>query len=166
MAKTFSEAETVEQIAGGLIPNYHPELAEARIMYVFVDKVGMKNGRELYGKAQKVSGIWEWATEKDFVIQVGTDKWNDLDATQRTALIDHLLECCTGEEDEESGEMKWKIRDPEVQEFATILQRYGVWHLGLQSFVSIAKQINLDALIEEEAEIDLSQEEESEQVNT
>jgi hypothetical protein len=159
MPKEFSEASDVEKMAGGLIPNYHPELAEARILFVFVDKAGMKNGRELHGKAQKVSGLWEWALEKDFVIQIALDKWNTLEELQRTALVDHMLECCTGEEDEDSGETKWKIRDPEVQEFATILQRYGAWHQGLESFISIAKQINLDALIEEEAEIDLSQEE-------
>lgn len=160
MPKEFSEAESVERIANGLIPNYHPELAEARIMYVFVDKAGTKNGRELWGKSKKVSGLWEWALEKDFVIEVAMDKWNDLDETQRTALVDHLLECCTGEENEDDGSMKWKIRDPEVQEFASILKRYGVWHAGLTSFVSIAKEIDLDTLIEQEAEIDLAEEEE------
>jgi len=157
MAKEYNEAETVERIANGLIPNYHPELAEARMMYVFVDKAGTKNGREVWGKAQKVSGLWEWAMEKDFVVQVAQDKWNEMDETQRTALVDHLLECCTGEEDDD-GAMKWKVRDPEVQEFASILKRYGVWHAGLTSFVSIAKEIDLDTIIEQEAEIDLSEE--------
>lgn len=159
MAKTFSEAETVGRIAGGLIPNYHPELVEARIMYVFVDKAGSKNGRELWGKSKKVSGLWEWALEKDFIIEVAQDKWNEMEESQRTALVDHLLECCTGEENEEDGAMTWKIRDPEVQEFASILKRYGVWHAGLTTFVSIAKEIDLDAIIQEEAEIDLSEEE-------
>lgn len=159
MPKTFSQAETVERIANGLIPNYHPELAGARVLYVFVDKAGMKNGRELWGKAQKVGGLWEWAVEKDFVVQVAQDKWNELDENQRTALVDHLLECCTGEENEDDGSMKWKIREPEVQEFASILKRYGVWHTGLTSFVSIAKEIDLDTIIEQEAEIDLSEEE-------
>lgn len=160
MAKEYQEAETVERIANGLIPNYHPELAGARMMYVFVSKAGTKNGREVWGKAQKVSGIWEWATEKDFVVQVAQDKWNELDENARTALVDHLLECCTGEEDEESGDITWKIRDPEVQEFASILKRYGVWHQGLTSFVSIAKEIDLDTIIQQETEIDLSEEEE------
>ncbi len=165
MAKTYETAETVERIANGLIPNYHPELAEARMMYVFVDKAGTKNGRELWGKAQKVSGLWEWVVEKDFVIQVAADKWGTMNEQQRTALVDHLLESCTGEEDEDSGEMHWKIRDPEVQEFASILKRYGVWHIGLSSFVSIAQEINLDNIIEEEAEINLGDEKQTETQN-
>ena len=158
MAKEYSDAETVAQIANGLIPNHHPELAGARMRYVHVSKVGMKNGRELWGKARKVSGLWEWALELDFVIEVALDKWNEMESSQRTALVDHLLECCTGEEDEKSGEMKWSIREPEIQEFTTVLERHGVWNAGLLSFVQVAHQINLDHLIEEEAEVDLSEE--------
>lgn len=158
MAKTFSEAETAAQIANGLIPNYHPELVEARIMYIHVDKVGSKNGREVWGKAKKLSGIFEWYAEKDFLLEIAEDKWNELNATQRTALVDHLLEHCTGEEDDETHKMKWRIRDPEVQEFSNILQRYGAWHTGLVGFISIAKEIQLDEIIAQEAEIDLTDE--------
>ena len=71
------------------------------------------------------------------------------------ALVDHLLERCTGEEDEKTGDMKWSIREPEVQEFATILRRHGAWHIGLTSFVEVAQSIELDEVIQEEAEIDI-----------
>lgn len=159
MAKTYSEAETAEQIALGLIPNYHPELATARILYLFVDKASSKNGREVWGKPKRVSGVLEYVAEKDFLIEIAKDKWDTLSGIQRTALVDSLLECCTGEEDAENGgAMKWKIRDPDVQEFTSILQRYGAWHVGLHSFVSVAKEIKLDTIIAEEAEIDLSDE--------
>jgi hypothetical protein len=164
MAKEFSEAETVAQIANGLIPNYHPELATAKILYIFVSKASTKNGQEVWGKAKKLSGLFEWYAERDFLIEVAKDKWDGLNANERTALVDHLLERCTGEEDEENGgAMKWKMRDPEVQEFATILQRYGAWHKGLNSFISIAKSVKLDEIIAEEAEIDLSEDETEEE---
>lgn len=154
MAKTYEQAEAVEQIANGLIPNYKPDLVEARIMYVFVDKAGTKNGREIWGKAKKVPAFWDWYAEKDFLIEVALDKWNELDANQRTALVAHLLEHCIGEADEETADMKWKIRDPEVQEFTSVLQRYGVWHSGLVDFVSAAQALNLDQIVREEAEIE------------
>jgi hypothetical protein len=158
MAKTFSDAEeTVGMIAKGLIPNFHPELADARMLYIFVDKAGSKNGRELWGKAKKVSGIFEWYAEKDFMLEIAKDKWDELDATQRRALVDHLLECCTGELNEESQKMSWKLRDPEVQEFTSILQKYGAWHSSLIPFISVAQQIKLDTIIAEEAEIDISE---------
>lgn len=154
MPKTYASAESVESIANGLIPNYHPELATARIMYVFVDKASSKGGRELAGKVRKFSGFLEWALENDFVLEVALEKWNDMTESQRTALVDHLLECCTGEEDEDTGDMSWKVREPNVQEFSSVLHRQGAWNESLQEFVSMAKGINIDEIIAEENELD------------
>jgi len=150
MAKVYSSAETVESIAGGLIPNYHPELATARIMYAFVDKASQKGGKDVLGKVRKLAGLQEWAMERDFVIEVALDKWNELSESQRTALTDHLLERCFGEEEEESGAMKWRLREPDVQEFSTILERHGAWHESLVGFVTVAHSINIDDIVEEE----------------
>ena len=150
MPKTFESAESVESIAGGLIPNYHPELATARIMYVFVSETWKKNGKDQLGKVQKFSGFNEWALEHDFAVSVAQDKWQELTESQRTALVDHLLEHCTGEEDEDTGEMTWKLRDPDVQEFPNILHRHGAWNESLQGFVSMAQGIDIDALVAEE----------------
>ena len=151
MAKHYDEAEAVASIASGLIPNYHPELATARFMFAFADKGWSKGGRDIAGKVRKVSGIWEWATEKDFLMEIAADQWNDMDENQRTALVDHLLERCVGEEDERNGEMKWGIREPDVQEFTTILERHGAWHEGLHGLVSVARRIELE-LVEEGAD--------------
>jgi len=155
MSRVFSEAESVESLAQGLIPNYHPELTEARILYVFVDKASKKGGKELWGKAQKVSGVWEFYTEKDFIITVPADKWMTLEPAQQTALVDHLLERCTGEDDEKTGETKWIIREPDVQEFANILERHGVWNADLERFVMVAKDVDISHIAEEEAEVEL-----------
>jgi hypothetical protein len=154
MPKVYASAESVQSIAEGLIPNYHPELATARIMYCFVDKASSKGGLELKGKVRKFSGFLEWALESDFVLEVALDKWNDLTESQRTALIDHLLECCTGEEDEESGAMTWKVREPNVQEFSSVLHRQGAWNESLQEFVTMAKGINIDEIVDEENALD------------
>lgn len=157
MPKTFSHSETIQRIAQGLIPNHHPELATARIMYVFVDKGASKGGRELFGKAQKLSGFVEWAVEHDFLITVAEDRWRELTAEQQLAVVDHLLESCTGEEEEGSGEMKWKVREPEIQEYASILDRHGAWNEGLQAFVEVAKAINIDAIVQQEGEVNLAE---------
>ncbi len=150
MPKEYTIAESVASIAGGLIPPYHPELAEARIMYVFISEASKVNGKEIPGTAKKMSGFNAWALEIDFVITVALDKWNEMIESQRNALVDHLLERCYGEEDEESGETKWKMRDPDVQEFPNILHRHGAWNEDLQGFASMAASINLDQIVEEE----------------
>lgn len=151
MPGVFATAEIVEDFAKRLIPAYHPELATARIAYVFAEKASMKNGRPVYGKVKKVSGSAEFLLEKDFVIEVGLDKWNELSEAARTALVDHLLERCFGEEDPEDAgaPMKWTVREPDVMEFTTILRRHGIWHEDLTGFVQVAHEINLDHIVAE-----------------
>lgn len=145
MAKTWVDAgDTVGKIASSLIPNYHPELATARMNYVFVDKASKKGGRPILGRAKKISGFLEWVIESDFLIEIALDEWNNLSEHQRVALVDHMLEYCTGVEDEKNGAMKWTSREPDVQEFSTILDRYGAWNQTLAGFVSVAKRVQLD----------------------
>ncbi len=149
MPKVYGIAESVETIAKSLIPTYHPELATAEIRYVFVDKGSMRGDRPVYGKVRKLSGSMEFLLNTNFMLEIGLDHWNELSARQRTALVDHLLERCTGEEDEEDAgaPMKWKLREPDVQEFRTILQRHGAWTEDLSGFVTVAQRINVDSMV-------------------
>ena len=159
MPRTFEEAASVESIAQGLIPNYHASLATARIQYCFSSDCWTKNGREQWGKVQKLSGLNEYLIEKDFIVMVAMEKWNDLTEAQRTALVDHLLSGCLGEEDEDTGEYKWKVLDPEVQEYTDVLFRHGAWHEGLLDFVRQAKKVNIEDIVEEETDVELTESE-------
>lgn len=150
MAKMYNPSEAVEAMAKSLIPSHHPELATARMAFLFVDKTSRKGGRERWGSVTKVSGRWEFMTELDFIIEVASPIWNDITERQRQALVDHLLECCSGEEDEQSGEMKWSTREPDVQEFSSILQRHHVWNDSLTAFIRVAQEIDLSGIISSE----------------
>ena len=77
------------------------------------------------------------------------DQWNGLEEGQRKALVDHLLEYCSGEADEETGEMKWTVREPDVREFSTILSRHGAWNEGLVGFIQVAHTIRIAERVEE-----------------
>lgn len=145
MSKSYDIAEIVEEMAQDLIPEYHPELASARIGYIYVSEASKSGGKPIMGKARKLSGAIQHLLEKDFLIEVALDVWNTLSNDQRTALIDHLLERCTGEEDEKNGDMKWKTRDPDVSEFNSVLNRRGAWTEQLSGMVDVALQLNVDA---------------------
>lgn len=157
----YSSASDVEEIAEGLIPNHHPELASARIQYLFTETASKKGGRELMGKASKVSGRWEFLTELDFVIEVAAPIWKDLSPERRQALVDHLLEHCTAQENEETGDFKWSLREPDVKEFATVLQRHGCWADHLAGFLHVAQNVDLSSIVDEEAEDLLAEEDTS-----
>ncbi len=147
MPNLYSNGDAIQEIADRLMGTWHPELATAIIKYVFRDKAANEAGRPVYGKATKLSGVNEHLIAANFVIEVALDKWQDLDNDARDALVDHLMEHCTGEEDEENGgAMKWKLRKPDMKEFTTILQRRGIWHDAMNEFVAAAQAISLDTI--------------------
>lgn len=149
MAKVYSTAESAEAVAQHLIPLYHPELATARIKFISVDKGAVKNGKIVPGKTRRISGAMEYLLECDFLIEIAMDSWNEKTESQRHAMMDHLLERLTGEEDEKSGEMKWTTREPDVEEFTSILRRHGAWNDDLASFATVAKTVDVDSLVED-----------------
>ncbi len=152
MTKQYGMAEAVEEMAKPLIANYHPELALARIKYIFVSEASKKNGRPVLGKARKVSGALEFLIESDFRLEIALDMWNMSSENQRNARVDHLLECCTGEEDEKTGDMKWKMRSADIQEFTSILRRHGAWNDDLSGMVEVAQRLNIEARVQEVAD--------------
>jgi hypothetical protein len=120
-----------KDVADNLIPKYHPELATARFQFLCRNKAVKSGGRPVPGKIYKPSGWVKFLTESDFVIEIALDCWNGLQPSQRCALVDHLLSKCVGTEDEQTGEMKWSLRPPEVQEFPEVAERHGCWNDSL-----------------------------------
>jgi hypothetical protein len=123
----FAEFEAVEEIAGDLIANHHPDLVLARIRYICRNKAAKRGGRPVPGGVYKMGGKYEYLVGCDFVIEVALEVWNDFNINQRKAIVDHLLSRCVGEE-QEDGTMKWKLRPPEVQEFPEVVERHGQWN--------------------------------------
>jgi hypothetical protein len=156
MPKTWDKAASVENVAEGLIPNYHGELRSARILYSFVSEASRSSGVLIPGKSNKIPASQSWYTDYDFVVEVALDVWNDMAPSQRTALVDHLLSWCTGEQDESTGEMIWKRKQPDVHEFSDVLHRHGAWNEALQSFVSVAKAIQVSEIVDEESAVGLA----------
>ena len=150
--RIYGGMEAAEKIAKVLIPKYHSELASARIKYVCVSKGGKKGGKIIVGKARKLSGAISYLTDADFLIEVALPEWNTCDDKTKVALIDHLLERCFGEEDDETGDMKWSSRDPDVNEFSSILQRHGAWSPDLFTFVNVASRIDLNGMVKKTAD--------------
>lgn len=145
MAQTYENAEAVENLANSLIGTHHPELATAIIRYIFKEKAGSKGGKVVLGSVKKLSDQQKFLMEghPDFLMEIPMDVWNEMDGSKRTALVDHFLERCTGEEEEQTPEMKWSTREPDVHEFSSILRRHGAWTEDLSNFASVAKELDL-----------------------
>lgn len=144
----FWRADEPREIAETLM-GYHPDLIGAHVAFIFQEKASKNDGQPVIGKAFRVPDKYQPLMELnssgeqgyDFMIVIGLDAWQELGLQAKTAWIDHLLEHCYGEEDEKTGDMKWKIRRPSVNAFPIILRRHGInWDQNIQHLGSL----NLD----------------------
>jgi hypothetical protein len=118
---------------------YHPELIGAAIAFVFKEKASKRDGQPIVAKVGKVPPQYaclmeendEGETGYDYIVTIGADAWSELNNSQKAAWLDHCLEQCYGEETD-SGEMRWKMRKPEISTFSIILARHGTqWDTGV-----------------------------------
>lgn len=132
-------ADDAEEMAQILIAQFHEELRSARIGYVFKEKMGGRGWIDT-GKADLANPVLKYFSECDFVIVLNWTTWKAMDLVQRTALLDHELEHC-GISD--SG--KYEIQKHDVQEFNTIVGRWGAYHETLAQFLRVANpQLGLE----------------------
>jgi hypothetical protein len=138
----FGDFEAAEQRALKLIPKFHSHLGSAKIRYICRNKAAKRAGSLIPGNIYKMSGKYAFLTGYNFVMEIALEVWNDYNDTQRTALVDHLLTRCVGEENEEDGEMKWRVQSPIVQEFPEVAERNGQWNESLIDLGSVFKSQN------------------------
>jgi hypothetical protein len=122
---------------------FHETLVGAKFACIFREKAQMSDGEPVVGKIRKVSDRYEPMLEEsyDYIMEIGADVWQELSASKREAWVDHLLGHCYGEEDEQTGEMTWKTRRPEIVAFADVIDRHGVhWNDSLKQL----KEVDLD----------------------
>lgn len=146
MSTTYTPAPEVEEVARQLIDDYHPHLEDAPIVYIFRDPPAKTRGRELWGKARKISGLTAYlanqhaseTAESFLVVEIALDVWKSLEPSQQHALVDHELSHCGWDPLEGAS-----ITPHDVEEFSAVISRHGLWAANVEAFVR-AGQTRLD----------------------
>ena len=108
---------------------HYPYLVEASILFLYKEKASKRNGHPVMGKVTKVSPVYRTVMEHEFIIQVAYTEWQELSPDRKKAWLDHFLAQCHGEEDEKTGDIKYKVRKPPIGGFPEVVGRHGVeWH--------------------------------------
>lgn len=137
-----------EQIAAKVVAEHHPHLRKTRIAHLFAERDNFeetgpkkpepaKPGKAIkIATASKVQAKYEPLLEENyqFLIVYDRDVWEFLELSQHEAVVDHELTHCMLDEDG-----KPYIRDHDVEEFRSILERHGFWRDGLRQFVEAAQ---------------------------
>ena len=156
----YTHAPEVEAVARQLIRLYHPHLMKGvRIEYRFVSKTPRSGGKETWGTCRRVGGLHAQLAARPeigdggeilgvegapfFCITISRPIWLALNEAQQAALVDHEL--CHAQVDEEAdpdgGEpAKLSVRPHDLEEFACVVRRHGLWREGVQSFLAECRQ--------------------------
>lgn len=138
-----------------LVATYHKELSEARIALAWCTSwTPDPDGRVKLGMCRKASALDRELSQWDFVILLRKTFWQDLRVSelQRTALLAHELKHAAPKFDakgepaiDERGRRLWRIRKHDIEEFAEIVERYGMWTGDIERFASALRRGSADA---------------------
>jgi hypothetical protein len=145
-------SDEAEKLAGGVIVQFHPHLANLKIAYLMkpkkveeAEETGVpelnkrKRGRPRtkpmkmwIAKAALLSSRYQAILAKDyrFVIVVNQELWDALSLEQQVAVMDHELCHCVVDTD--TG--KCAIRKHDLEEFRAVVTRHGFYLADVQAF--------------------------------
>ncbi len=142
MAEYWRCPKEVYGLIEELIPAHHEHLVDARILLIFRDQAGKRAGKLVAATASKMSAkdnaIADAAPPYAFKIVIAGDLWLlNTDAWGR-ALIDHELCHCGG-----NSEDGWELVGHDLEEFAEIVERHGLWMSDVKAFCERVVQLEL-----------------------
>lgn len=103
--------------------------SEATIVYLSSDKEKKSKGRTVFGECEKVPDKYKWSVPADFTITIYEPNIVGFTDNQLRILILHEL-LHVGIEWNGDGTEKYTVRPHDIEEFRTIIDRYGIdWEL-------------------------------------
>ncbi len=150
MAIEYKEVPSeILSIAKELIDQYHAQLKECKIGFVFRSEASISGGKLVLGTTGKVTEKIKplLSDELDILIVLAEDQYALMSSLRRKALIDHEL-CHIIENPNTGG---WTTKAHDINEFKEIVERYGLWSYDLQNIgeaVAKAYQLEMPSITE------------------
>lgn len=152
MAELFvsdpDSTDSPDSIYREYLKKYYPYLVATRSIFLFKEKATVVDDRPVLGKVAKANPVMVTMIkhlqpnepEVGFVFTFGWDAWSQASRSVKEAWMDQLMAQCWGEEDEKTGEMKYRIRPPSIAVFPEILRRHGTsWDSGVAKLATLSE---------------------------
>lgn len=142
-------------LLGELVDLHHQELQQARIGLAWCTSWNPDvDGRVTLGKCKKASDLDRELAEFDFLILLRKSFWLDdrVSPLQRRALLDHEL-CHAGMKydgagepvADERGRYVYRTKKHDLEEFTSIVERYGTWTSDIEAFAAALRRSGFQA---------------------
>lgn len=140
----------IYQLMDRLIGSDHTELVEANIALAWNHGVKPdRDGHVMLGQARKTGELERQLHGFDIIIVLNSEWWNDAEVTdrQREALLFHelchprpVLDENGDPKVDENGKIVWYNRKHDVEEFRTVIQKYGLYKADLEDMAAAMVQ--------------------------
>ena len=123
--------------------DWHDDIQNARIGLAWRKALKADvDGHIVLGRCVKVSDLHKEFFNFDFIVVLNKEYWDEFDDDKRIALMDHELCHAAASMDEETGDQKedergqlmWRSRKHDIEEFRDVVQRHGCYKSDLEEF--------------------------------
>ena len=142
--KEYVKSNDLEVLADKVMHNQGMGLDDITIKYLLVYPTISKT---VAGKCSKATDLLKIYGECDYVIQMSGDLWDKLDDNTKEILMWHELLHVHPVINQKNGGIDYKIRDHDVKDFYTIIQKHGIdWFGNLKTMFASVYDIEPEKL--------------------
>lgn len=131
--------ESVLKLAARLVDQHHGRLAEAKISYVMRNGTWRKKGEAVDADVSVVSGANRFEMDKHFRVTINAELWEKANENTRLYILDKQLSRCWRDETA-TGDVRWSLRDYQIKEFTSLINRHGLITEDLRQLDKALKQ--------------------------
>lgn len=142
----WKAGEEVTECAKQLIAKFNPMAVDANIAYIMRSKHAKRGDKVIWGSCIKQSDRAKLLHGYDYMVEISEDIFNSLSSNQKEALIAHEIMHIACEEDEQTGDVKFGLKQHDFSDFKAIVNHYGAYTSDLEE---LAKIIELRSVEEE-----------------
>ncbi len=127
----------VEKIIKDLREKYKTEEKIESIKNAGISGVILKLSPRIFANVRRVPELWKvLGCNYEYVIAVNERYWKSLSEVQKESIIYHELNHCVGID--RDGEFKYKLKDHDIEEFSSVIKKYGDFLPSIKDFMKKA----------------------------
>lgn len=121
--KTFEKSDELMSLGEKVINDQKIDVYPAKICYLLVYPNVSKT---VAGRCVRSGRELKFFSGFDYLIEMSGELWDALDDDTRKILMEHELKHVLPVPNDKTGDWEFKIRDHDVQDFASIIKKHGI----------------------------------------
>jgi len=133
--------DSIKRLVDALYVEHRTDLDDIpNIICIFRAKALFSAGKVTIASIKKVSekenlihSYYDGHEDIDYVLEIAADIWPGLNVIQKEAVLMHELQHI--DQTMKNDDIKWGLRKHQIEEFASVLNRYGLYMSDIKEFV-------------------------------